>query len=120
MEKPKCYYGFAFNLSAWDDRRAKYIKQLQDRGHDDSETWSLDFTIAAFILPRLINFKNIASEVVDIDYHDGFREALDVMIEGFDLMLNEDYAEFEQTEEYQNKVSAAWEALSKWHSYLWW
>lgn len=32
------------------------------RGSDDSETWSLKLTIAKFVLPRLIRYKELASE----------------------------------------------------------
>jgi hypothetical protein len=40
-------------------RDLKFLKQRIIRGWDDSETWSLDFTVAKFMLPRLIRFKEL-------------------------------------------------------------
>lgn len=52
-----------FSLTNDDDRReAKFKKQRQKRGFDDSETWSLDYTIACFLIPRLKRFIELYSE----------------------------------------------------------
>lgn len=40
-------------------RTPKYMYQILTRGWCDSDTWSLDYTIAKFILPRLVRFKEI-------------------------------------------------------------
>ena len=50
-----------------DPREKQYVKQRVERGFDSSELWSLDYTIARFIIPRLEAFKEEASEVVVID-----------------------------------------------------
>jgi len=38
-------------------RRLKWFWQKRTRGFDDRELWSLEYTIAKYILPRLIAFK---------------------------------------------------------------
>lgn len=50
---PKNYYGHALTLSENDARLKLYREQRDERGFDDSETWSLDCTIIEFIIPRL-------------------------------------------------------------------
>ncbi len=40
-----------------DQRRYLWSKQRKERGFDDRELWSLDHTIAKFVLPRLVAFK---------------------------------------------------------------
>lgn len=42
-----------------DKRRYLWSKQRKERGFDDRELWSLDHTIAKFVLPRLIAFKEV-------------------------------------------------------------
>ncbi len=42
-----------------DKRYNKHMKQLKTVGFSDSETWSLHSTIAMFVLPRLIRFKEV-------------------------------------------------------------
>lgn len=49
----KNYYGHALDLKEDDERLKEYREQRNERGFDDSETWSLDCTIIEFILPRL-------------------------------------------------------------------
>jgi len=40
-----------------DSRRHIWYRQKKKRGYDDRDLWSLDTTIAKFVLPRLISFK---------------------------------------------------------------
>jgi hypothetical protein len=42
-----------------DERRFKWYRQRKKLGFDDRETWSLDHTIAKFVLPRLIRFREV-------------------------------------------------------------
>jgi hypothetical protein len=50
---------------------------------EDEELWDLDFTIADFILPRLIRFK-------ELNNSEGVEEVLDKMILAFELIVNDD------------------------------
>lgn len=45
-------------------RNWKFLYQRLTRGWDDSETWSLDYSVAKFMLPRLIRFKEITNSSV--------------------------------------------------------
>ena len=47
-----------------DDRYEDFKKQRLERGFDESETWSLDYTIARFIAPRLRAFLDIYKAVI--------------------------------------------------------
>lgn len=67
MKDPK-YLGIPninFSLTSKEDEETQYVefsKQRIERGFDDSETWSLDMTIAKFILPRLIRLKELKQQ----------------------------------------------------------
>ena len=54
------YTGFINEKEYSEKTIAKHRKQYEKRGFDDSELWSLDVTIAKFILPRLKRFKTKA------------------------------------------------------------
>lgn len=74
-----------------------YFFQRRFRGWDDSDTWSLDYVIAKFIVPRLKRFKelktgwpnNIVGES-DKDCEEQWNQILDKMIRGFEWILMED------------------------------
>jgi hypothetical protein len=78
-----------------DEREELFKKQRIERGFDDSELWSLDCTIAKFILPRLKRFKErYVDSVVDdsnlIDDIDKMIIAFELAIAQFDEHLIED------------------------------
>ena len=59
-----------FSLVSEDDQRGpQFKKQRLERGFDESETWSLDYTIARFIAPRLKAFIEIYKDVI-VDNND--------------------------------------------------
>jgi len=50
-----------FSLTNKDyDKEPEYTQQRLNKGFDDSETWSLDTTIASFIIPRLERYLVLA------------------------------------------------------------
>ena len=55
MIYPAIKYGYKFEKS--DERYKKFKKQRKKYGYDETELWSLDHTIACFVLPRLKTFK---------------------------------------------------------------
>ncbi|MFW6242877.1 MAG: hypothetical protein ACOC2W_01845 [bacterium] len=62
----------------------KFLYQKLVRGFPDSDTWSLDYTIAKFTLPRLKRFKEIQQNKdmfvpMDLDKEDWI-EIIDMMI----------------------------------------
>jgi hypothetical protein len=51
----------------YDERQGKFRKKRLERGFDDSETWSLDYTVASFIIPRLERYQELANEKLGED-----------------------------------------------------
>lgn len=56
------------------------FKQRRTKGFDDSETWSLDHTIAKFALPRLKVFKNLNKSHPEKLTHQEWKDIIDEMI----------------------------------------
>lgn len=83
------YLGCADTLKPDDDRHELFAKQREERGFDNTELWNLDKTIAKFILPRLIAFRdNVAPEG---DYaSESWRNDLTKMITAFENLSNYD------------------------------
>ena len=50
-----------------DDREKKFVEQRKKRGFDESETWSLDCTIAEFVIPRLEEYLEIVQGVIVLE-----------------------------------------------------
>jgi hypothetical protein len=63
---PKNYYGLVLNLPEDDKRLETFREQRAERGFDDTETWSLDVTIARFIAPRLDRYLEVAEQMIVI------------------------------------------------------
>lgn len=106
-----------FSLTESDDyREEKFAEQRISRGFDDSETWSLDVTIAKFVLPRLITFKEIhSSHPANLTEH-GWNRRLDIMIKAADRYANGD--------QYQgignSAIRRGYALFVKWYDHLWW
>ena len=74
-----------FSLVSKDDKRWEQFKQQRlERGFDESETWSLDFTIASFIVPRLEEFISIYKQCI-VDER-GAVAKMESALEGFKLV----------------------------------
>lgn len=77
-----------FTLINQDDKRwSEYEEQRLTRGFDDSETWSLDFTIAKFIVPRLERYIEIYKDTL-VD-HDGFLDKAERALKAFKLIATD-------------------------------
>lgn len=79
------YYGHAHTLPENDDRLPEMRKQREERGFDTSELWSLDHTIASFILPRLKVFHNAYVEDVDA------QKDMALIIQAFELLASDEF-----------------------------
>lgn len=117
VKVPKNYYGLAYELPENDKRRPRYLKQVEKLGFDDTETWSLDTTFVKFLLPRLKRYKEIAA--IDLDAHEGYREAIDAMIVGFSHVLSDEYF-FCTNKKINDEIQLAFDMLAKWYGALWW
>ena len=92
----------------------KFEKQFDKKGFDDSVTWSLDVSIAKFILPRLKRYIKLADKIIVIEPR--FRKALDRMIRGFTILAEDNIL----TRNDYRKVHIAFVELSNFHNHLWW
>ena len=66
-------------------RDKEFAKQRKTRGWDDSETWSLDNTIAKFVLPRLKRFKEVNGGTPFNLTAKEWNKILDQMIKAFEI-----------------------------------
>lgn len=84
-------------------RLAEFKQQRIERGFDDTECWNLDSTVAKFILPRLIVFKencNGYPGTDDVPNFETWIEILDKMIFAFDHIVNEDKYDDERSKKH--------------------
>lgn len=72
-----------------DLRQPQWKKQRLTQGFDETETWCLHKTIAQFIVPRLISFRNNYPGVVKAKHIDKMLYAFESIIRG-DIHGNED------------------------------
>ena len=68
----------------------KYSWQRKWRGFDDSETWSLDITLAYWIVPRLKRFKKVNNGYPSGLTEDKWNETIDKMIRAFEIIIKDD------------------------------
>lgn len=86
---PKNYTAYATKLKFTDDRLPGYLKQIEERGFDNTELWSLDFQVICFLLPRLNLLKNYVVDDLKAD--------IEVIIEGLELYTVNGYNEKVET-----------------------
>ena len=91
-----------------------YKKQRLERGFDDTETWNLDMTISAFIVPRLKRFKEVNDGCPPELTEEQWDEAIDKMIKFFEF--NTDDSNFLENNPYQE----GFDLFHKYFFYLWW
>ena len=101
-------------------REFKYAYQYVTRGFSDKETWSLDMTMAEYILPRLRRFKEL---------HDGYPhdldeekwiEVIDTMIKAFEISSNQFNADAMPTVEEYKTMQIGLDNFAKYYMNLWW
>ena len=108
--------------------RKKYLKK-NGLYVNPRDTWSLDYTIAKFVSPRLKLYKKLTigypCEFSDISQ---WYDILDKMIESFDLILNDDgsidineYDNWKEiAKEKNNKIQEGLDLFAKYFRGLWW
>jgi len=72
-----------------DQRYEKHLKRLKATGICDTEMWSLDATIAEFILPRLKRFKEVNNGYPSCFTEKKWNEILDKMIFAFEWAMED-------------------------------
>ena len=92
------------------EKMALYKKQRIERGFDDTELWNLEYTIAKYILPRLIEFRKVMNGYPgDVESFDEYEEIVDKMIYAFDHIVNENW----YTEKLEKEIGINWDGCYK-------
>lgn len=110
----KCYINGELNRIDL-KREVKFFYQRRIRGWDDSETFSLDHSLAKLILPRLKAYKKFSSAIID---RTGNREKdLDKMITAFEYAASDDrWENMKDCEKHQEGI----DLFAKYYFGLWW
>ena len=109
----------SFSLTDKEDKREEtYSKQRIERGFDDSETWSLDTTIASFILPRLIRFKEIKAGHPASISSEEWDSILGKMERGFEFTIKDSNGFL--TEDEVKQMNEGLDLFREWFFNLWW
>lgn len=100
----------------------KYFWQRRTRGWDDSETWSLDYSLAKIIAPRLKRFKEVkCCHPMELTQEE-WDTILDKMIFAFEKLGEDDYQwPYEEIpDEVGKAVEEGRELFHKYYHDLWW
>lgn len=114
---PAIRTGLAHKIKRTDKRQAKWRKQRKKYGYDTTELWSLDSTIAKFILPRLKAFRSFRCGYPGaLNSREEWDAILDVMIQGFEIQADDS-----RWHEYgaDNKIDAGIKVFCEWYCALW-
>lgn len=100
-------------------RKKLFLEQLEKNGWTEMDTWSLDVSLAKFLVPRLEMLKEkmknmVPNEMPSKKWH----KVLDEMIDGFKFVDSSEY--FYCSEKERKKVEKALDHLKKYFSNLWW
>lgn len=96
----------------------KHWWQRRRKGWDDSETWSLDYTISRFIVPRLKRFGEIRNGYPVRLSEEGWDEILNKMIRAHEINIKDGEGVVEQEEwgEYEEGMKL----FCDYYRDLWW
>lgn len=109
-------YSLAGDLPPTDNRLTKFAKQRAERGFDDTETWSLASTIAAFVLPRLKRFREVSQGHPADRTEEQWTADLDEMIWAFQQIVDDESWSFEEAE----RLTDALRKFGDQFMNLWW
>ena len=106
-----------------DNRHERWCEQEKVYGFCDMETWDLDTTFAQLLYERLMMYKEIAGEVVDLSYHKidvlnttlTLSECIDLMIEKCKMTIKES-----DPFKYKKHMDTVWTIMKEVHGLLWW
>lgn len=119
LKKDRNYFGFATDPDMeHDERQEEWYKQRQENGFDDTETWSLNTTIAKFALPRLKWFKERHFDhPCDITF-EKWNEVLDEMIFSLEYYARDEWKPI-SNEDFE-KVEKGIKLFAEYYGDLWW
>jgi len=93
--------------------------KTDNRGFDDSETWSLTDTICHFILPRLKRFKEVNASTPAKLTMDEWNAIIDKMLLAFELTTREEGSRIWNDKE-SKQIEEGLDLFRKWFMALWW
>lgn len=99
-------------------RTILFLWQRITRGWDDSETWSLDYSLAKIILPRLKRFKEVSPMTPYGTTEAEWNATLDKMIAAFEFFGGEErwLAAHEEYGKHQEGINL----FAEHYAGLWW
>jgi hypothetical protein len=103
---------------ATNKRARRFFWQRMTRGWDDSETWSLDYSLAKVILPRLKRFKQITIATPGELKEQEWNDILDKMIVTFEFAASEE--RWNATPEDYDKHNEGLKLFAEYYWALWW
>lgn len=116
MKKPLNYHGFAFDeFFKADKRQARWTKERREFGFDSTELWGLEYTIAAFILPRLKQFAAAPGGHPGSLTYEEWKDLLNEMVVAFEILVRDD----DTTPEEDAKIERGLTLFAKWYRHLW-
>lgn len=99
-------------------RDMRFLQQRVTRGWDDSETWSLDYSLAKLILPRLKRFKEVKNGCPSNLSQEEWDAILDKMIASFEFAASEE--RWTASNEEFEKHGEGLDLFAKHYFGLWW
>ena len=106
-----------------DERHERWLRQEEEYGFNDIETWDLDCALAQILYERLMMYKEIGGEVVDLSYRtiDIFDTTLKLS-ECIDLMIEKCKMAIKEVDpfEYTKHMDTVWKIMKEVHGLLWW
>jgi hypothetical protein len=100
-------------------RQKKYMKQLENRGWTDADTWSLDSTFGRWISPRLKRFKKLNNGCPNGLTAESWNAILDIMIEAFEYIGSDKYWGA-RTDKMNAKIEQGLDLFRQYFFCLWW
>lgn len=101
-------------------RRIKHLIQRLRYGFDDSDTWSLDMTMAKWLVPRLKRFQKLSIGVPEFEMTQvEWSTILYKMIVAFELIANQ-YEADEPLWHNDPRVEEGLNLFRKYYLSLWW
>ena len=99
-------------------RTIKYFFQRRLRGWDDSDTWSIPYTTAKLLLPRMKRFKILANGYpMDMTVEEWY-VILDKIILAFQICVEDDAGTYK--EDRLQKYEEGIELFHKYYEAIWW
>jgi hypothetical protein len=99
-------------------RHIRFLLQRILRGFDDSDTWSLDYSVAKLILPRLKRFREVTIGYPGQMSEQEWDVILLKMIAAFEFAASEERWSASHTEYHKHQEGINLFAEHFWH--LWW